>query len=531
LRETRRRIGEQLVADGALTEATLSRALGYQRLSGDKMKLGSILLNWDLLEEDNLLAALAKLHRSTPVAWPLIASAKFEVVQLLPTAFAQRANAVAYALEKGVIRIAFVNPSDIGAVDEAAAITGRRVIHGVTTELRMLQAHQRFYGRYIPLEYRAVIQKVQRKTSSAVRPTAAPSPLDFRAGDLVQTERDSPEIFSIPVLPETKAGSAPETEPVGIAIPEMPAIAKPPAAPTAAGAIPPPPRLTEPEPESANVGQEPFGSRPEEAPAVYQEASSLLEEALSQSGEESLAEWVGEALASLHPDSPARALPRAEEAKPSKSSRETDPTIPVKFSLPHPQRMPEASKVQDPIANMWQPAPPGDPDNVVSSMWSGDEQEPAPLMSEARSRDEIADAVLANSLTDLPRVVLLGIGKTFITGWRGRGPGLAPERVMGIRVPIVGRSVFANVRDSGIPHFGPVEPEEWTPALKAVLGKTPPECAVFPIRVGDDVAAFLYADRLGEPMPLEDFPKIARAAASAAGVLVRFLLRVNAPVA
>jgi hypothetical protein len=529
LRETRRRIGEQLVADGALTEATLSRALGYQRLSGDKIKLGSILLNWDLLEEDKLLAALARLHRSTPVAWPLIASAKFEVVQLLPAAFAHRANAIAYALEKGVIRIAFVNPSDIGAVDEAAAITGRRVIHGVTTELRMLQAHQRFYGRYIPLEYRAMIQKVQRKTSSAARPTAAPSPLDFRAGDLVQAERDSPEIFSIPVVSETKPGSAPESEPIGIAVPQMPAIAKPASAPPGVGAIPPPPPLAEP--EAASVGDEPFASQPEEAPAVYQEASTVLEEALSQPSEESLAEWVGEALASLQQDSPTRALPRAEEAKLSKPSRETDPTIPIKPTSPHPQRIPETSKVPDPIANMWQPAPPGDPENVVSSMWSADEQEPAPLASEARSRDEIADAVLANALTDLPRVVLLGIGKTFITGWRGRGPGLAPERVTGIRVPVVGRSVFASVRDSGTPHFGQVDPEEWTPALKAVLGRTPPECAVFPIRVGDDVAAFLYADRLGGPMPYEDFAKVARAAASAAGVLARFLLRANAPVA
>src|SRR5262249_34682266 len=152
---------------------------------------------------------------------------------------------------------------------------------------------------------------------------------------------------------------------------------------------------------------------------------------------------------------------------------------------PLPRPIPETPKIPDSIASMWQPAPPEDPESVVSSMWSADE-EPAPLMTEARSRDEIADAVLVNSLTDLPRVVLLGIGKTFITGWRGRGPGLAPERVAGIRVPAAGRSVFATVRDSGTPHFGPVDPEEWTPALRAVLGKTPPECAVFPIRVGDD---------------------------------------------
>ena len=35
-----RRIGELLVAEGLISEAAISRALGYQRVSGDKVKLG-----------------------------------------------------------------------------------------------------------------------------------------------------------------------------------------------------------------------------------------------------------------------------------------------------------------------------------------------------------------------------------------------------------------------------------------------------------------------------------------------------------
>jgi hypothetical protein len=380
-----------------------------------------------------------------------------------------------------------------------------------------------------------MIQKVHRKTSgAAVRPTVAPSAVDFRVGDLVKAERDYPATFSIPVQPEAKTDAAPrESEPIGIAVPEMPSIAQPAAPPPAASdAVPPPPPLAEPEPgPGTSTGeQSAFAPRTEEAPTQYQEASTVLEEALSLSSEDSLAEWVGEALASFQPDSSARVVSHADRNKAPKSSRETDPSILPKSTA---QKAPPVSPeppAPDPIASMWQPAPPADMESVASAMWTPEAEEPAPAVPEARSRDEIADAVLANSLTDLPRVVLLGIGKTFITGWRGRGPGLAPGRITGIRVPVAGRSVFASVRDSGAPHFGPVDPEEWTPALKAVLGKTPPECAVFPIRVGDDVAAFLYADRLGEAMPYEDFAKVARAAASAAGVLARFLLRANAPV-
>jgi hypothetical protein len=40
----------------------------------------------------------------------------------------------------------------------------------------------------------------------------------------------------------------------------------------------------------------------------------------------------------------------------------------------------------------------------------------------------------------------------------------------------------------------------------------------------DGTAAFLYADRLGSPMKYEDFALIARASATAAGMLSRFLL-------
>ena len=532
MRETRQRIGEILVAEGLLTENVVSRALGFQRMSGDNIKLGSILLNWDLLGEEALLAALAKLHHSTAVPWATIAASNMEAVLLLPAAFAHRAGAIAYSAERGTVRVAFVNPSNIAVVDEAAAVSGRRVIAGVTTELRMMQAHHRFYGRHLPLEYRAIIQKLQRKTTGTPKAPLPPSALDFRAGDLVQAERDprnwspSPPSVSIPVEPgrserPSDATALPADE-VEIEVPEMPLIGGP-----AISATP------ETLPASSGLSVEPraIADLPtEETASPMPDAAMSLEEP-SVSGEDSLADWVGEALMSFHA-SPSGAAPDRPDADGELSDERSaaGPEIlqspPIPLSVVEPPEPP----AEDSIAGMWQPAPPDDDENVASGMWTPNVSEPGEEIFEARSRDEIADTVLANALTDVPRVVLLGIGKTFITGWRGRGPGLTPDRVAGIRVPITGHSVFATVRDSGTPHFGPVEPDEWTPALRAVLGRIAPECAVFPIRVGDDVAAFLYADRFGEPMQYEDFGKIARAAASAAGVLARFLLRHDAPV-
>ena len=529
---TRQRIGEILVAEGLLTENVVTRALGFQRMSGDNIKLGSILLNWDLLAEEALLAALAKLHHSTPVPWATIAASKMEAVLLLPAAFAHRVGAIAYSAERGTVRVAFVNPSNLAVVDEAAAVSGRRVIAGVTTELRMMQAHHRFYGRHIPLEYRAMIQKLQRKTTGTPKVALPPSALDFRAGDLVEAERDprtlapSPPSVSIPVRPGSAERPSDPTalppEAVEIEVPEMPVIGSP-----------SPSWTTEPLPPnlSSDLSVEPRAvadPRTEETGSPLPDAAMSLEDP-SVPGEDSLADWVGEALMSFHADS--SGSPPAQVREPSDVVSAAGPEILESPPLPLPAvEPPEPPTAEDPIAGMWRPAPPDDDENVASGMWTPNVAEPGEEIFEARSRDEIADTVLANALTDVPRVVLLGIGKTFITGWRGRGPGLTPERVAGIRVPIAGHSVFATVRNSGTPHFGPVEPDEWTPALRAVLGRIPPECAVFPIRVGDDIAAFLYADRFGEPMQYEDFGKIARASASAAGVLARFLLRHDAPV-
>src|SRR5262249_52530916 len=230
---------EILVAEGVLSEAGISRAIGFQRMSGDKIKLGSILLTWDLIEEPALLAALSKHHRTPSVPWAEIAAAKMEAVQLLSAAVAHRLGAIAYGVEKGTVRVAFVNPSDIAAVDEVSSIAGRRVIPAVTTELRMMQAHQRFYGRHIPLEYRALIQKLQRKTTSTAKAAAPPSAPDFRASDLVEAERDSqtwPVGVSTPVPVEPGQRETPVSprraakEPVDIEVPEMPAIEQPPAA-------------------------------------------------------------------------------------------------------------------------------------------------------------------------------------------------------------------------------------------------------------------------------------------------------------
>jgi len=484
-----RRIGELLVAEGLLSESVIHRALGYQRLSGERIKLGSILLDWDLLEEEALLATLSKHYRCPSVDWSVLSAASMDAVRLLSLAQVSRFGAFPFQIERGTLLIAFGDPSNLAIIDEISSITGKHVRARVTTEVRLMQAHQKFYGRHIPGAFRTILQKLGRRTTTT-QVRRGPEPIaavDFRAPDLM--------VASGTVVPV-----GPVSDPDLLNLPEVPS--SEPALPAAAAS-------GSEAPEAAHTAPPPsdeIAAAPQAAPSVVATHDSL------RSGEDSLSEWVGEALASFQeggkgpsPSSP-RQTGRAD-------SFDGDATAPI-------AARPSA---EDVASGMWSaPAPLGQ-DDVASGMWKAGEELPEPL-----TRDEIGDAVLRNALTHLPRVLLFGNGKAVITGWRGRAPRLSDEEFATVRIPSTAHTVFAAILAAGVPHFGPVERSDWPAALGSVLGKNPPDCAIFPIRVFDDVAAFLYADRAGQPMQYTDFALIARAAASTANILSRFLHRTSA---
>ena len=338
-----------------------------------------------------------------------------------------------------------------------------------------------------------------------------------------------------------------------------------------------------PPPPARSIAARPAPPPREASPAAAQKpfASSADSSALT---DDSLSEWVGEALAaftgeasdpavqpiefdvSSDPDSPAGVAdpvifgrsaaqtvdPRDDFADPTPLRFESSfATETSSVAEPHrrgvPDSIPPFRRAGDPgvrpspaRAPIPRPAPARDEDEVVASMWRPAPEEAAPpdpdwdspagsTFGDSRRRDEIADSVLRDSLSSLPRAILLGAGRTGVVGWRGRGRGLTAEAVAAIRVPHSEISVFSAVQQSGVPHFAVTERSEWPRALADLFGPKPLDCAIFPIRVSDGVAAFLYADRMGEPMHYEDFALIARAAASAAGVLSRFLLPSTPP--
>jgi hypothetical protein len=255
--------------------------------------------------------------------------------------------------------------------------------------------------------------------------------------------------------------------------------------------------------------------------------------------EESLSEWVGEALGSFQ-----REAQRG--AAPAEAAAEEATSIPVEAGLPREpaadpmdetQPAPAAAESSAPAAGAANGSPAGGlwrisrlddaDDAVVTGMWTGpDTLPPAIPYPEGGTREELAAAVLESHLPGFPRSAVLGWENRGTIAWYARGEnvtGRAPD----IWVPSHERSIFGHVERTGAPHFGALERELWPRALADLVGSIPPDCAVFPVRVGDSVVAFLYADRLGEPLLYEDFGLMTRAAAALAASLSRFRLNSN----
>ncbi len=166
------RIGELLISEGRLSEPILARALEVQSGTAKGIRLGGILLKWGLLAEEELLAALSKVHRCPPVPWSSLVAAKKEAVLLLSPMQASRLGAMPYDADAKSVRVAFVNPSDLAAIDEVKAVAAKRVIPAVATEVRLLQAQHRFYGLPLTRDVWSIVHRLEEspKTRSAESP-------------------------------------------------------------------------------------------------------------------------------------------------------------------------------------------------------------------------------------------------------------------------------------------------------------------------------------------------------------------------
>ena len=201
-KSSRPRIGDLLKTDGLLSDGGLERGLSAQRRTGREIRLGSALVGLGVISEDALLSALTRSHGCPAVGAAELSAAEPAAIKLLSSARAYRLGAIPIAVDKKTVRVAFLDPSNIAALDEVAAVTGKRVLPAVTSEVRLMEAHEKFYGRALSRHFANILKRLDAVPEDTVPVIRTPPPPPPRFAE----EESSAESPDVPMA-DTAAGS------------------------------------------------------------------------------------------------------------------------------------------------------------------------------------------------------------------------------------------------------------------------------------------------------------------------------------
>ena len=117
-------------------------------------------------------------------------------------------------------------------------------------------------------------------------------------------------------------------------------------------------------------------------------------------------------------------------------------------------------------------------------------------LSEAHDRDQLGDVITRFCLSRVKRVALFTCQSSKWIGWTGAGPGIDPERVRKMIVPLSPISVFGAVHSSGALYIGPMRDQPMHDCFCAALGHTRPRTVAFvPVRYQDRTVFVIYLDQ------------------------------------
>ncbi len=121
------RLGELLIAQGALTEEQLKEALDKQAADGNKMLLGEVLLTGGVCNEEQIMQALA-VGYGVPYAKvsPRIADPK--VIDILPRTFLDKHTVLPLFKVRQSLTLAVNEPANVFLIEEVARLVGCKVL-------------------------------------------------------------------------------------------------------------------------------------------------------------------------------------------------------------------------------------------------------------------------------------------------------------------------------------------------------------------------------------------------------------------
>jgi hypothetical protein len=219
-----KKLGQQLVRDGLINQEQVQQALAAQAETGGQ--LDTTLLEMGIVDEQTLLAALGRAHRTRTATAADLAAARPDLARLISPRVAKRYEVVPFHLEGKRLSVAMLNPGDLMIEDEISLLTGYMIASHVALEVRLYEALARLYKA----QRSARLVSISKRLSSSrtTRPRPAPRPERIPEASAPEPVSSSPEPAATGVapspepVPELAGGSFFDTRPEPAAPPQPP---------------------------------------------------------------------------------------------------------------------------------------------------------------------------------------------------------------------------------------------------------------------------------------------------------------------
>ena len=173
------KLGQLLINEKIITPEELDEALQSQVVFGGR--LGSILIELGLVEEDELARLLSKKLHTPYAPQQMFEDISADILALVPKEFILKHRVIPLGIEQRRLNLAMSDPSDLAAIDEIGFITGFVIIPMVAPEVRLVFSLEKYYGikrdaRYLYRQWAPSRAKRKGADAEAPAPQASSAP-------------------------------------------------------------------------------------------------------------------------------------------------------------------------------------------------------------------------------------------------------------------------------------------------------------------------------------------------------------------
>jgi len=184
-------LGQMLVQDGILTDEQVAAALERQRKT--KERLGQVLIEMRLIDEEVLLKYLGAQFRKEAITRPELAGLDLDVVKLIPEEVARQHRVIAAERNGRRLIVATADPLNVVAIDDLRRATGLDIDFRIGPGAAIQEAIERTYRRMISTEGIDEALRQDLGLSVGVNP-ATEEAVDIKQ---LRTQADDPPVVKV----------------------------------------------------------------------------------------------------------------------------------------------------------------------------------------------------------------------------------------------------------------------------------------------------------------------------------------------